>query len=180
MSCCPVSLTPLHELRLAVVFRGSADGGVYDAHSIVRWLQTSRRNPLTNQPVAAGASFSEVLAPIRLPHMSEADVVATERFLLQSAREEDGCSVLLVLMIVLNVHWLILALSCMAEPAEQRFKCLTQPLTFYLVQLGGCLLLPSRRPLACWDPMPQLLWLVGVCFGLWMSSGCRWLASNSI
>jgi len=174
---CPVSLTPVHELRLAVVFRGGADGGIYDAPSLVRWLRTSRRNPLTNQPVAAGP-FSEVLAAIRLPHMSEADVKATERFLRQ--QEEDVVCVLLVLMIVLNVHWLIQALACMAVPPEQRFKCLAQPLTFYMVQLGGCLLLPARRPLAYWDPMPQLLWLVGVCFGLWMSSGCRWLVALSV
>ena len=78
---CPISFLPLEEIRRPVRFVRSKDQVIYDAEHLGRWLmEVSARNPMTNEPMPFEC-LTDILTPVRLPHLSEEDVRQTWLFL---------------------------------------------------------------------------------------------------
>jgi len=78
---CPISFIPLAELEHPVVFRYQNALTVYDAEHLLTWLQTSRRNPVTNVGLNPLVPLKDFLLPYRLPHTTEAQLAQTQRML---------------------------------------------------------------------------------------------------
>jgi len=79
---CPISFIPLSELEHPVVFRNQKVLVVYDAEHLITWLQTSRRNPTTNETLNPFTPLRELLLPYRLQHTTDAQFEKTCRLLL--------------------------------------------------------------------------------------------------
>jgi hypothetical protein len=87
---CPISLIPLSELEHPVVFRNQSVPVVYDAEHLITWLQTSRRNPTTNEVLTPFTPLNKLLLPYRLQHTTDAQFAHTRLLLINeksSAKE---------------------------------------------------------------------------------------------
>jgi len=162
MDChCPISHIPLGELKMAVVFRGDAKT-VYDAEHLVRWLKHYiPKNPMTNEVVKVGDAVAAVLTPVRLPHMSEDDVRATERFLERSGRVwwtsssretsawKDGFGLCMCLVVWISGFYGLLFVAECSVDAHLNFTCLMAPVVLFFIQLsciiGMCWTFPEIR-----------------------------------
>jgi hypothetical protein len=92
---CPISFIPLAELEHPVVFRYQKALTVYDAEHLITWLQTSRRNPVTNVGLNPLVPLKDFLLPYRLPHTTEAQLAQTQRMLeerVSRAKVVEGCA----------------------------------------------------------------------------------------
>lgn len=81
---CPISFIPLSELDHPVVFRDQRVPVVYDAEHIITWLQTSRRNPITNELINPLIPFKQLLVPHRLPHTTDDQLLRTHALLIEN------------------------------------------------------------------------------------------------
>ena len=102
---CPISFIPLSELEHPVVFRNQKALVVYDAEHLLTWLQTSRRNPLTNERLGPMIPLRDLLLPHRLPHTTDAQLVATRKLLVErgSVLEAVHASVAKGVVLVFNM-----------------------------------------------------------------------------
>ena len=140
---CPISHIQLRELQMAVIFRGDRRV-VYDAEHLVLWLQQCRsRNPMTNAAVPVGSKLANLLEPFQLPHMNEAHLTATVRFLIAqgsigilSQKERRECVGVYVYTLVLlsAVCGTIFVCECVLDQFD------TEPLA---PLAGSCFWVPS-------------------------------------
>lgn len=162
---CPISHIPLHELQMAVVFKGEPKT-VYDADHVVRWLRDYMpKNPMTNESVAVGCRFNEILIPIQLPHMSVFDHISTAKYLkrqgrlwsrVDSGHFMNGFGFCMCLTIwVSGFYGLLFVAECTVEALESNnasFTCLVAPMLLFFVQmtcvLTMCWLFPEVRAYA--------------------------------
>jgi hypothetical protein len=77
---CPISFIELDELEHPVVFSGDAVPTVYDAESLIKWIRTSRRNPVTNA-ILPPLKLEKLIAPHRLPHTTDLQMDETRRLI---------------------------------------------------------------------------------------------------
>lgn len=78
---CPISFIPLEELTHPVVLRGQRALVVFDAEHLIRWLKTSRRNPVTNEMFNPFSPISELMEPHRLAHTTDDQIKETRRLI---------------------------------------------------------------------------------------------------
>lgn len=200
---CPISHIPLNELKMAVVFHDRWKT-VYDAESVVHWLKEySPKNPMTNEAVPVGRRIDKVLTPIKLPHMDDADVEATARFLKHqrrlwlashSVRCRDGVGLCMCVIIwVSGFYGFWFLAGCSVEAVEsgvENFSCLIVPLVLCFIQmtcvLSMCWLFPELHAparlavyvtLICVSLIHAFAWMMR----LYLTSGdglVDWLAQN--
>jgi len=77
---CPISFIEVNELEHPVVFDGERVPTVFDADSLIKWLGTSRRNPVTNA-VLPPLPLESLVVPYRLPHTTDAQMEETRQML---------------------------------------------------------------------------------------------------
>ena len=184
MAICPVSHIPLDELRMAVVFRNS--NVVYEAEYIVRWLRHSLKNPMTNEILRSDLA-TNLLLPVRLPHMSERDVQRTARFLKLQGRVTASVSrqetihvvlgfAMLALTWMFNLYWFAAVVNCLE--GQDDYPCLWLPLLFFSVQMVACVCTLCVFPRAgFWGAFREVvhffLFMLVVFLTFWLLTSCR-------
>jgi hypothetical protein len=67
---CPISFLQWEELEHPVVFTGDNVLTVYDAESLIIWIRTSRRNPMTNS-ILPPLPLEQLIVPYRMLHNTD-------------------------------------------------------------------------------------------------------------
>lgn len=103
---CPISFIPLSDLEHPVVFRKQKALVVYDAEHIIIWLQTSRRNPTTNEILSPFTPLKDILVPYRLPHTTDEQWQKTQSLLLEKECVLEAVCIYISALWIRVLNWL--------------------------------------------------------------------------